>query len=48
LGVVEGIAGLSLSLTLVVVFFLSNGSFSGISTPLLSGWFAAIMAESAA
>jgi hypothetical protein len=31
-GVGDGIAGLSLSLTLAVVSFLSNGSLSGIST----------------
>jgi hypothetical protein len=39
-------AGFSLSLTLAVAFFLSNGSFSGISTPFLSGLFAVLMAQS--
>jgi hypothetical protein len=41
-------AGFSLSLTLAVAFFLSNGSFSGISTPFLSGLFAVLMAQSEA
>src|SRR5262245_66404636 len=40
-GVGEGIAGFSLSLTLAVAFFLSNASFSGISTPFLAGCSAA-------
>jgi hypothetical protein len=33
LGVGEGMAGFSLSLTLAVAFFISNASLSDISTP---------------